>query len=433
MMLQTGIQFGWNSPNLARFTLNSSSIQLTSEEASWVAASPGLGGVLGGILGSLSINSIGTKRTVLLVFALTTGIWACTVLANSALWFYILRTMSGITTAMSFCSFALFLAEVSAPSLRGTLISFASSGTSFGVVIGTAAESYLPTTISCSIYIVQCFIGLFIFTWLLDSPHHLVKVQDQDGAKKSICFYNGESKVDEELKIIGELVESDAKQNIFDRFREFKTPSVRRSIILIIILFALPHLSGSTTLKSYMEIILVSGRFAFIKQGDLVIYANMIEAVTTFLTVRLIDKLGRKILFMVSSIGTGIAMVGLGLHFYLVASGFDPQEIQWLPILSIMTYVITYAVGFSTVPSTVLSEIFPQNIKSLAACMANFSAASVMFLTLKAYQRMVDIFGEAYVFWLFAAFSFLATPCAIFLLPETKGKSLQEIQAYLAK
>lgn len=78
-------------------------------------------------------------------------------------------------------------------------------------------------------------------------------------------------------------------------------------------------------------------------------------------------------------------------------------------------YLVAYSFGFSSVPGTGLSEIFPETMKSIGACMS-----------------MVDSVGEVYVFWMHAGFSLLAIPCALFLLPETKEKTFQEIQHILA-
>lgn len=136
---------------------------------------------------------------------------------------------------------------------------------------------------------------------------------------------------------------------------------------------------------------------------------------------------------MVSGLGVAVALAGLGLHYYLLESHIDPMKIQWLPLSSIVCFVVTYTIGFMSVPNTALSEMFPDGVKSMAACIMSFTSAILGFIAAKAYQPMVDVVGEAYVFWIHGTFAALAIPVALFWMPETKGKSFQEIQNDLHK
>lgn len=129
-------------------------------------------------------------------------------------------------------------------------------------------------------------------------------------------MYYRNCEVEKELSQIKSFVETKARQNLSDKFQEFKSPIVRKSLFLVILMFASPHLSGMINIMSYMEIILDNAKSYLIEPKAFVIYANIIGITSVFSTVRLIDKLGRRILLVASSIGTAVAMVGLGIHFH---------------------------------------------------------------------------------------------------------------------
>lgn len=126
-------------------------------------------------------------------------------------------------------------------------------------------------------------------------------------------------------------------------------------------------------------------------------------------------------------------MVGLGIHFYLLEDGEDVSDIQWVPLISMFLFIIAFFAGLVSVPSVVLGEIFPPSVKALAALGASLIGALIAFGSTKSYQPMIDWIGQSNVYFFHAIVTFLAIPYAIFFMPETKGKSLQEIQDQLVK
>ena len=136
----------------------------------------------------------------------------------------------------------------------------------------------------------------------------------------------------------------------------------------------------------------------------------------------------RKLLLITSSIGVAVSLTCLGIHFYLVEKNFDITNLQWLPILSMFLFDIFFFFGFFNVPSAVLSELFPTNIKCTAACLASLAGAIFAFVSTKSYQPLIDLIGQSNVFFLHAIITILIVPYIILCMPETKGKSLQEIQ-----
>ncbi|XP_011499570.1 PREDICTED: facilitated trehalose transporter Tret1-like [Ceratosolen solmsi marchali] len=432
-MMQFGIQIGWISPNIARLTHNNSFITLTPTEASWLVSCATLGSLLGAIVGLIFMGLIGNRKTILLILVLISISWLCLIIAESAMWIYISRFLSGITSAMTLSCFSIFLAEVTVPKIRGTLISIASSGNPFGIIFGLITETYLPMKISSTIYLCQCLITIVLFLCLYDSPQYFIKMNKFEKASKSITFYGIDSNIEHESLESNVFMQNKDTKNIKNNFMEFKHPVVKKTILVIIVLFALPHLCGILTIMSYMEIILNVGKFNLINSDKCVIYANIISVIVSISTFTLNDKFGRRILLIISSVGTILSLFALGIYFYLLHKEFDVSYLQWLLIVSINIHLISCSIGFTKVPSIILSEIFSDKIKNVGACISTLSGCFFAFLTTKSYQPLVDTLGEEYVFWIYAGLTIIGTVWVVILLPETKGKSLQQIQNELMK
>lgn len=133
-----------------------------------------------------------------------------------------------------------------------------------------------------------------------------------------------------------------------------------------------------------------------------------------------------------SSLGVSVAMAGLGIHFHLLEHGVD-ENLQWLPLASIFLFDMSFFAGLMCVPSAVLSELFPTSVKCIAACIASLVGAIFAFVATKSYQPMIFLIGQSNVYFLHAALIILVVPYALVCMPETKGKTLQEIQDDLVK
>ncbi|XP_058807164.1 facilitated trehalose transporter Tret1-like [Phymastichus coffea] len=429
LMLQMGIGIGWASPNNARLLSEDSPIQATPSNVSWMTSLVSIGSAVGAVLTGVLIEYVGTRRTNIISLMMMGISWTCLLLANSIMWIYVSRLIFGIAAVILFCCFSMYLGEVSDPRIRGTLIAFGAIGNPVGIVMGIVTETYLNMTVTSSIYLTLTIMNILLFFWLDDSPYYLVKKGYKEAAQVSLAFYRGASS-EKELKEIMNFVEN--SEGFKDKLKKLKLSVVRKSIFVIMLVFALPQLGGYMNVMFYMEIILKSAKFEALKPEECVIYANIITVIAAFSTFPLIDKLGRRFLLIISSVGTAIALFALGLHFYLVTLGHDAKALQWLPITSLVVYLIAYPIGYGSVPGVLLSEMFPENIKSIAVCAASLSASSSGFLVVKAYQPIIDLAGEAYAFWIHSILSIVGVPCTLFLIMETKGKSFREIQDKLS-
>lgn len=426
--MQTGFMGGWPSPTLARLTAADSPLPLSLSEASWVASLLNVGRLFGAVIGASLASLVGSKRTIFVtLWPLALG-WLFVIVADSVNWLYASRLSLGAGLGMMYSAYPMYVGEVSVPEIRGALIAMSIVGTAFGKVISSTCGPYMSMSMAASIYFGLAVFLMFLFFWLPESPHHLVKVGNHKQAEKSINWYRNGQEVIKELKAVEKFVGYSSRLSFKKKCQEFKTKPIKKATLQIIILFTFMQICGLNSIVSYMETILRDSKLTIFNPASAVIYVNSSGIVASAISLVLIDRYGRKFLMVISSLGVCLSMLMLSYHFLLIRLGENVSDLQCLPIISMFLFIIAYFSGLMIVPNTILSEIFPINIKCIAACVGGITASVMSFLSAKTYQPMVDSIGESGVFLIHALCTFIAIPYTIFFMKETKGKTLSEIQ-----
>ncbi|XP_011497792.1 PREDICTED: facilitated trehalose transporter Tret1-like [Ceratosolen solmsi marchali] len=433
LLLQMGFLGGWVSPTLARLMAADSPIPLTVDEASWVASILNFCRFFGSILGAVAANYLGSKRSIFVsLFPISAG-WLIISLANQVKWLYLARVSSGVGIGMVYSTFPLFIGEVSTPEIRGALISLATCGVPVGQLITSIGSSFLSLSTSAVIYVSITLPLIALFVWLPESPHHLIKIGKREEAKKSIDWYRAGTGVEKELDAVEKFVESVKSTSFFEQLRELTSAPMRKALFQVIALFTFMQISGVNSVLFYMETILTHAKVTVIEPFLIFIYVNVAGIFAAALSILLIDTCGRRFLLMVSSSGVGLSMIGMTCHFLLMDTYRNVPSLQFIPIASMFLFVTSFYVGLFPVPNAILSELFPANIKCVAASVAGLTGAMMAFLSTKTYQPLIDLMGEAYVFMIYAICAILVIPFSLFIMSETKGKSLQQIQDELTR
>ncbi|XP_014225470.1 facilitated trehalose transporter Tret1-like [Trichogramma pretiosum] len=428
LTIHIGLIGGWSSPTLVKLTAADSSIPLDSDQASWVASLVNFSRFFGGILGAVCASYFGSKRSILITLQPIALGWLFVVIATSVEWLYASRLASGLGLGMAFATFPLFVGEVSMPEVRGALISLAIVGAPFGQVIASVCGTYLSVQVAAGIYLALALLATIIFIWLPESPHHLVKAGNAEAAKNAIYWYRAGRTVEDEFGAIERFVGGNVQKSFLDKLKEFKTGPSKKAIIQVIILFTFAQMSGLNVIMFFMETILRRGEFVLVEPSLMVIYANVCSTASAIVSIFLIDRYGRKLLLSYAALGVTLSMIGLTCHFLLMDLKVNSSQLQWPLAGSIFLFMISYFLGLLPVPNAILSETFPADTKHIASSIAGLTSAFMGFLSAKTYLPMLNAMGDTYVFLFYLICSAVLLPYAIFVLTETKGKPLQQIQ-----
>lgn len=163
------------------------------------------------------------------------------------------------------------------------------------------------------------------------------------------------------------------------------------------------------------------------------IIIGVVQIMASGVTPMIVDKYGKRFLLIVSALMMCIGEVTLGFYFYLKEIGNNLESISWLPITCLVVYIVFYSIGMGPLPWAVMGELFPTEVKSAAATAIASSCWLMAFLLTKFFGNVSAIIGIGGSFWIFAGFCAFAVFQIYKYLPETSGKSLQQIQEILAK
>lgn len=153
------------------------------------------------------------------------------------------------------------------------------------------------------------------------------------------------------------------------------------------------------------------------------------------------DRFGRRILLIISGIFMTISLSGLAIYVYLkqvweellvvdestVAQTTILQELGWLPLLCLMSFIIAYSIGFGAVPQLIMGELFPTEHRHRLGTISTSFNLCCTFIVVRTFPDMAETMGVATVYGIYAACCFVSIVFVGFFLPETKGRTLEEI------
>lgn len=268
------------------------------------------------------------------------------------------------------------------------------------------------------------------FVWMAESPYYYVKEGRFNDAEKSLKKLRCDPNVIEERKKIEATVTEDMK-NRGQMLDLITDPINRKALITNLVLFATQQFCGSAAVVSYAQTIFMHAE-GKIHASSASIILGCVQLMVAASAVFLVDRLGRRPLLLISSFGVFIMNIVIGTYFfYKDYLHVDVKSVGYLPVISIVAYIVLYTIGLSTVPLAVTSEMFPTTIKSSATSVLQIFVGLSTFTVTKLFQVIADNLGNYVVFWCFAVFSFIGLIYIYFQLPETKGKSFAVIQNQL--
>ncbi|XP_053997126.1 facilitated trehalose transporter Tret1-like isoform X1 [Hylaeus anthracinus] len=427
-VMGSGLANGWASPYLAQLTSTEANmpLRLTDTEVSWVASLLNLGRLAGALLSALCQEYIGRKKVILLGGLPLASSWVFTICATSVTWLYVARFCSGIGSGIIWSALSMYLSEIADPRIRGSLISMNVNATAVGMFLGNAMGPYLSMEMFGYVSLVPNILFMILFSLIPESPYHYLLYGDIDKAEASLRWFRRKADVKAELRELQEFVDG-AGTNIFRNFKQFLQPSNLKKALVVLGLYAFSYASGYNIMTSYSEIIVTKSKVSITPSIVVTIlgFATIVAGLTATL---LIDRLCRKTLLIISSLGTSISLAILGLHFHFLSVGYDSSNLTWLPIIAMLSFNLSVAGGLQPIPSTLLGEMFPASLKNVASLCVSSSNALMSFTSSRSYQPYLDLVGDKFVFWTYGVCMLFCAPYVYFLIPETTGKSLLEIQ-----
>ncbi|XP_063992330.1 facilitated trehalose transporter Tret1-like [Diachasmimorpha longicaudata] len=443
-----GAVLGWTSPVLGNLKANVTDPDLspldekiTDEEGSWIGSLTPVGALVGSFAAGYLAETIGRKQTLLSTIIPFGVSWVLIATATSVGMLYAARFIGGLAIAFAFTVVPMYAGEIAEPSIRGILGSFLQVFITVGLLWAYCIGPYVTYTvfwITCMILPVVFFI---VFFFMPESPYFLSARGKHSEVITALAKLRGKSTdaVKAEADEIKASVEEAFKNetSIMDLYR---VKSNFRALIYTSALVTFQQMTGINVVLFYSQTIFDATKPADDPDSGLApsvstIIVGVVQIGASCVTPLVVDRLGRKILLIFSGVGETVSLIALGLFFYLKKQAEENNEdissLGWLPVTSLMIFIATYCVGWGPLPWAVMGEMFASDVKAKASGITVFVCWTLAFLITKFFSNVEAAFGMYTAFWLFAVFCVLSILFTIFILPETKGKSLQQIQEEL--
>jgi sugar porter (SP) family MFS transporter len=392
-----------------------------------VVSSVLLGSLVGAAVGGILADRFG-RRKLLMVTAFVFGLGAmAAALAPDTAWLIAARIVAG--TAIGIASFVapLYITEIAPVNIRGKLVSINQLALTSGIVASYLIDYVFADTQAWRWMFAMAVIPAAAFGFGLifipDSPRWLVSHGRAAQARSALTRIRAPEEVEDEL---GRIQHSVGQQQA--NWSELLSPMLRSAMIVGVGLAIAQQITGINTVIYYAPTIF---KLAGLSSASVAILASVgvgvANVILTVAAMQLIDQVGRRPLLLVSLAGMALSLFVLGLAFALPqASG----NLGWIAVSSLMVYVGSFAIGLGPVFWLVLSEIYPLRIRGRAMSIGTAANWSVNLIVALTFLTLTQVLGNAATFWLYGIVSIGAWLFAFFLVPETKGKTLEEIEAH---
>ena len=395
----------------------------------WTVSSLLIGCIVGVTLSGRPGDLFG-RRNTLRVAALVFLVSAIGSALAVHLWIFVtFRFFGGIAVGTVSMLSPMYISEIAPGPRRGALVSLNQLAIVIGILIAFFSNYLLVGSGPDNWRWMLSVMGLpalFFFIALLfvpESPRWLVQKGKTTEAFDILRRINGSEKAATELADIEKSISSEE----MGTYREVFSKGMRPLLLIGVLLAVFSQLSGINSIMYYAPIIfqkMGTGTSSALMQT---IAVGAVNLTFTLVSLRLIDRWGRKPLLIVGAIGMVVSLSVMAGAFFTEHFG------GYLILTFILLFIASFAMSIGPVSWVVIAEIFPNKLRSKAMSVAIVSLWTTTFLVSLTFPVILDRLGGGAAFSLFGFMCLFLLFYVIFKLPETKGKSLEELERMLAR
>ena len=425
-----GLLFGYDTGDISgALIFIKREFGLTTADEEIVVSGVLLGAIIGAIVGGKAADLFGRRR-VLLVTAAIFGIGAlASAMAPSPAILIVSRVILGLAIGLASTNVPVYLSEVAPSHARGWVVSLFQLAVTIGIVVayltdyGFARMEGWRWMLGLAVAPAVVFgAGMF---FLPETPRWLIRGGQHDVAHRVLARIRDVADVDLE---VAEIKASLAKQTESGRWADLLSPQVRPALIVGLGLAIFQQITGINTVIYYAPKILQAAGFNSASGAILAtVGVGVVNVGMTILAMFLIDRTGRRPLLLVGIAGMIVTLGMLGLSFRIS----NPSvQLAWIAVICLMGYVAAFAISLGPIFWLLIAEIYPLKIRGLAEGMAaTFNWASNLVVSLT-FLTLIEKLGASSTFLLYAFASVASWLFAYYCVPETKGRTLEQIEAF---
>ena len=454
-----GLLFGWDwvviggakaffEPffGIAKDTLVDGKLVIVTDEnlSGWANSCALLGCLLGSLVTGVLSDKLGRKRLLIFAAFLFAASSVLTGWANHFNHFIFWRILGGVAIGMASNLSPLYIAEIAPAQMRGRLVTLNQVAIVFGVLAAQFQNMIVAQRVpdgATAVMIAQSWNGQLGWRWMFtlvaapsllffiaamfvpESPRWLVKNGQADAAKKILTRIGGETYATAETESIRQTIAAEEISRV--RLTDLLQPSLLKILLIGCGLAVLQQWSGINVLFNYADNIFKNAGFGVNTTLLFIVITGVVNAAFTFIALGTVDRWGRRKLLLFGCAGIAVAHVLTGLAYALHLKGIAV-------LVFVLAAIGCYAMSLAPVTWVVISEIFPNRIRGTAISVAVSALWIACFILTYTFPILEKTIGTGNTFWLYAAICVAGFFFIFLKLPETKNKSLEQIEKDLS-
>ena len=440
-----GLLFGWDwvviggaKPFFQRY------FELTSEaQIGWANSCALIGCLFGSLVAGALSDGIGRKRLLILAAILFAVTSIGNALATNFQIFITWRILGGVAIGLASSLSPMYISEVAPAQIRGKLVSINQLTIVIGILLAQYVNWYLVRDLPANAtdeFIKNSWFGQIGWRWMFgltampavlffismflvpESPRWLAKNGRTEFARDILKKIGGVKYAD---MAIGEISATLADEEIRHvRFADLFEPRMRKVLVLGVVLAVFQQWCGINVIFNYAEEIFRAAGYDISSVLKNIAWTGSINLACTFVALGFVDRSGRRPLMLFGSAALALIYFAMGFLYY--------KHVQGLPMLLLVLGAIgCYAMSLAPVTWVVISEIFPNRIRGAAMAVAVSSLWLASFILTYTFPLLNAELGSSGTFWLYGTICVAGFAFIFFKLPETKGKTLEQLESDL--
>jgi SP family galactose:H+ symporter-like MFS transporter len=397
---------------------------------SWVT----LGALIGSLAGGYLADHYGRKRAVLiagLLFILGALLQA---LAPDVSLLVLGRLVVGFGVGVAAVAAPLYGAELAPAAHRGRFVSAYQLAITMGIFLAYLVNAGLAASDSwrwmLGVSVIPGILLVLVGALAVESPRWLVKAGRRDEARAVLARVTPDADAAARLAAIEHTLDEEAGnaswREVFDR-------RCRKPLVIALGLAIFQQITGINAIIYYANQIFASAGFSTPEaQTTATTWAvGGVNVAATFIAIAFIDRLGRRPLLLAGLVGMGLALLVVGFAFLSIdgqAAGNGPTSAGIVTLVALVVFIVSFAFSLGPVVWTVINEVFPGRVRGRAVAVATAVNWGAAFLVSQFFLTLIQAIGTSATFWLFAFFCLAGWIWVFRTVPETKGRSLEEIE-----
>lgn len=417
-----GAAVGFSSPAQSGII---NDIGLSLAEYSFFGSVLNIGAMVGAILSGKIADHSGRKNAMGVGEFFGACGWLAILSAKRAWLLHLGRFSTGLGIGITSYVVPVYISEIAPKDIRGTFSALNQLMMCCGLSVSYTIGNLVSWRILALVGAVVCILHLLGLFFIPESPRWLAMIDQWKGCETALQRLRGKhASIFEETAEIKECTEA-IKQLSATRARDLFQRKYAHPLVVGVGLMALQQLCGVSAIVFYANAIFESAGFSGSVGGMAMVF---IQVPMSILGTLLVDKSGRRPLLMVSAAGASFGAFSIGLSFLLQ----DLQAWKWSPFLALIGVVVFtgfFGIGLGGIPWIIMSEVFPINVKGLAGSLVTVVSWLGSWIISYVFNFLVELISSEGTFVVFGTICGLTVLFVAKLVPETKRRTLEQIQA----